>query len=439
LKLTPATADAVELAARVVDEPVALLASDAGVAAKLFNLADRRRGPLNDCMIAATALRMDASIATTNRLPSALTGPILLRVDHPRCGIHASSELFGRAAHMPEYTRRSRRSLIVWFAFIGFVAAVMLAAPFLVAAQPPQKLFRVAHLSVGGRTPDGAPPRPLREALRGLGYIEGQNVAYESRFAEGKVERLPALAAELVRLKVDVIVAQGGPATQAAKQATSTIPIVMAPAAADAVATGLIASLARPGANVTGLTDQSVQLSAKRMELLKEAVPKAAVIAVLWNESDDGMTLRYRAIEKAARILNVEVQALGLRQPDDFDVAFSTMTRRRPDAMFLVADALTMMNRKRLVEFAATQRIPAMYEYNVIVSEGGLMSYGPSFEDSFRQAALYIDRIFRGAKPGDLPAEQPMKYYLTVNRKTAATLGLTLPASVLVRADQVIE
>jgi putative ABC transport system substrate-binding protein len=315
----------------------------------------------------------------------------------------------------------------------------MLAAPFLAAAQPPQKVFRVGHLAAGGRTPDGAPPGPLREGLQGLGYVEGRNVAYEARFAEGKMERLPELAAELVRLKVDVIVAQGGLAAAAAKQASSTTPIVISPASGDAVAVGLIASLARPGGNVTGLSDESVHLSAKRMELLKEAVPKAARIAVLWNANDQGMTLRYREIEKAARILQVEVQALGVREPDDFAVAFSTMTRRRPDAMFLVADALTNLNRTRVIEFAATHRIPAMYEFSFIVRDGGLMSYGPSAEDSFRQAALYIDRIFKGAKPADLPAEQPTRYYLTVNLKTAAMLGLTIPPSLLVRADEVIQ
>jgi ABC-type uncharacterized transport system substrate-binding protein len=340
---------------------------------------------------------------------------------------------------MPDHTRLGPRWLIVRFAFIVSVALGMLAAPFLAAPQPSQKVFRVGHLAAGGRTPDGAPPGPLREGLRGLGYVEGQNVAYEARFAEGKAERLPGLAADLVRLKIDVIVAQGGLAAVAAKQATSTIPIVMAPASGDAVAAGLIASLARPGGNVTGLTDESIQLSAKRMELLKEAVPKAALIAVLWNANDQGMTLRYREIEKAARILHVDVQAFGVREPDDFAVAFSTMTRRRPDAMFLVADALTTMNRKQLIEFAATHRIPAMYEFSFIVRDGGLMSYGPSFEDGFRQAALYIDRILKGAKPADLPAEQPTRYYLGVNLKTAATLGLPIPQSLLLRADEVIQ
>ena len=315
----------------------------------------------------------------------------------------------------------------------------MLADPFLAVSQPAPKAFRVGHLAAGERTPDGSLPRPLREGLKALGYVEGQNVVYEVRFAEGRMERLPGLAAELVRLKVDVLVAQGGLAAVAAKEATSTIPIVLAPAAGDAVATGLIASLARPGGNVTGLTDESVQLSGKRMELLKEAVPKAARIAVLWNTNDQGMTLRYREIEKAARILHVEVQALAVREPNDFDVAFSTMRRRRPDAIFLVADALTTMNRKRIIDFAATQRIPAMYEFDFIVRDGGLLSYGPSQEESYRQAALYIDRILKGAKPADLPAQQPTRYSLADNLKTAATLGLTIPPSLLGRTDEVVQ
>jgi ABC-type uncharacterized transport system substrate-binding protein len=335
---------------------------------------------------------------------------------------------------------RSRLSrLITRLPLVALVSVGLLAVPFLAASQPAQKVFRVAYLSAAGRTPDGAPPRAFRETLRGLGYVEGQNITYEARFAEAKFERLPEMAAELVRLKVDVLVTQGGAATVAAKQATSTIPIVMSLASGDAVATGMIASLARPGQNITGLTDESIQLSAKRMELLKEAVPKATRIAVLWNANDQGMTLRYREIEKAARILHVEVQALGVREPDDFDGAFSTMARQRPDAMFLVADALTNLNRKRFIEFAATQRIPAMYETYLLVRDGGLMSYGPNFEDSFRQAALYVDRILKGAKPADLPAQQPTTYVLAVNLKTAATLGLTIPPSLLLRANEVVQ
>lgn len=324
-------------------------------------------------------------------------------------------------------------------AFIVCLTLGMLAVPPLAVSQAPQKVVRVGYLGVGGRTPDGAPPGPLREALRALGYIEGQSVAYEARFAEGKLERLPELAAELVRIPVDVIVATGGPATATARQATATIPIVMAPAAGDAVAAGWIASLARPGGNVTGLTDESVQLSAKRMQLLKEAVPQAERIAVLWDANDPGMTLRYREIEKAARLLHVEVQALAVREPEDFANAFSTMTRRRPDAIFLVSNVLTNMNRRRVIEFATTHRIPAMYEYSLYVRDGGLMSYGPNFEDGFRLAARYIDRIVRGAKPADLPAEQPTQYYLAVNLKTAATLGLTFPPSLVLRTDEVVQ
>jgi len=339
---------------------------------------------------------------------------------------------------MLTHTHSGLRGFIVRFALITSVGLGILTHPFLAIAQPPPKVVHIGYLGVGGRTPDGAPPGVLREGLRDLGYINGQNVAYEARFAEGKAERLPGLAAELVGLKVDVIVATGGPATAAASQATATIPIVMAPAAGDAVALGWIASLPRPGRNVTGLTDESVQLSAKRMELLKEAVPQAALIAVLWDANDPGMTLRYREIEKAARLLRVEVQALGVREPEDFAGAFATMTRRRPDAIFLVSDVLTNMNRKRVIEFATTHRIPAMYEYSLYVRDGGLMSYGPSFEDGFRLAARYIDRLVKGAKPADLPAEQPTQYYLAVNLTTAATLGLTFPPSLVIRTDEVV-
>ncbi|HJU74891.1 MAG TPA: ABC transporter substrate-binding protein [Gemmatimonadaceae bacterium] len=307
------------------------------------------------------------------------------------------------------------------------------------AAQSASKVFRVGHLAAPGRTPDGAPPRALREALREFGYVEGRNVVYESRFAEGKFERLPDLAAELVRLKVDVIVAQGGKSTEAARRATTTIPIVMAPASGDAVAVGWIATLARPGANITGLSDESIELSSKRMELLKEAVPNAALIAILWNEADYGMTLRYREIEKAARALRVEVQAIGMRGPEDFATAFATMSRRRPDAMFLIADALTNINRKQFVDFAAANGIPAMYESSLLVREGGLMSYGSNLDDEFREAARYIDRIFKGVKPADLPAVQPTRYSLVINRKTANALGLAIAPALLLRADQIVE
>ena len=302
-----------------------------------------------------------------------------------------------------------------------------------------QKIFRVGVLAAGGRTPDGGPPAPLRDGLRELGYVEAKNVTYETRFAEGKPERLPAFAEELVRLKVDAIVAQGWMAQFAAKQATSVIPIVGAPAAGDLVATGLITSLARPGGNLTGLSDDSLPLSAKRMELLKEAVPKAALMAVLWNADDRGMTLRSQEIEKAARILKVDVKAIGVRTAEDLPTAFSEISRHRPDAVFVVGDALTAMNRKSIIDFMTQQRIPAMYEFSSHVNDGGLLSYGPNPVEMTRKAAVYLDKIFKGAKPADLPAELPTRYYLTVNLKAAEAIGLTIPPVLLLRADSVVK
>jgi putative ABC transport system substrate-binding protein len=322
--------------------------------------------------------------------------------------------------------------------FISAVTLSLLTSPLATEAQQAGKVWRIGFLAGGARTSDGGPPAALRQALVELGYVDGKTVTYVGRWAEAKRVRLPGLVAELVDLKADVIVTLGGPAAEAAKEATSTIPIVFA-SPGDAVGIGLIASLARPGGNITGITDQATELSAKRLELLKEAVPKASRIAVLWNADDRAMTLRYREIERAARILRVAVQPLGVREPDDFDVAFSAMTRDRPDALFLVTDALTTLNRKRVVDFAAAHRIPAMYESGFPVRDGGLMSYGANPDDIFRRAAVYVDRILKGAKPGELPVEQPTRYYLLLNIKTAKTLGLTIPPSLLLRADEVIQ
>jgi putative ABC transport system substrate-binding protein len=323
-------------------------------------------------------------------------------------------------------------------AFLGTLVGGFLTIPLAAEAQRGGKVWRVGFLAGGVRPPDAAPPLALRQALQELGYIEGRNVSYLGRWADAKQDRLPGLAVELVSLKVDVTVTFGGPAAEAAKAATSTIPIVIA-SPGDAVGLGLIASLARPGGNITGITDRATELSAKRLELLKEAVPKASRIAVLWNANNRSMTLRYQEIERAARILRVVVQPLGVREPDDFDVAFSEMTRGRPDALFLVTDALTTLNRKRVLDFAAAHRIPAMYEFGFLVRDGGLMSYGANLDDIFRRAAVYIDRIFKGAKPAELPVEQPTRYYLLVNLKTAKALGLTIPQSLLARADEVIQ
>jgi putative ABC transport system substrate-binding protein len=313
------------------------------------------------------------------------------------------------------------------------------AVPRAASSQPAETVYLVGLLAGGGAPLDGTLPASLRQALRDLGYVEGKNIAYTGRWADAKLERLPELAAELVKLKVDAIVTAGGPATETAKKATTTIPIVMGGPAGDAVAMGVVASLARPGGNVTGLSDDAGPLSAKRMEILKEAVPKANRIAILWNAGDNAMTLRSREIDKAARMLHVTVQPLGVREPSDFATAFDAMTRERPDALFLVADALTGLNRKRVIDFAEMHRIPAMYETGFYVQSGGLMSYGPNLDDGFRVVARHLDRIFKGAKPGDLPVEQPTRYYLAINLKTAKALGLTVPQAILLRADEVIE
>lgn len=319
-------------------------------------------------------------------------------------------------------------------------AGVLLAGPAPISgmAQQQGKTWRIGFLQGGARPANGLPPLALREGLAGLGYVAGTNLVYEGRWAEGQFDRLPALAADLVQLRVDAIVVTGWPATQSVKRATSTIPIVSA-GVGDAVESGLAASLARPGANLTGMSDVEIELSSKRLQLLKETFPKASRIAVLWNQDDVGMTLRYRKIDAAAHSLGVNVQALGVREPDDFEGAFSAMKRARPDALFLVTDALTSLNRKRVIEFAAAQRIPAMYEFSSYVLDGGLMSYGSNPEESFRRAAYFVDRILKGAKPGDLPMEQPTRYYLHINLATAKALGLTIPQSVVLRADKVIE
>ncbi|MEJ7667572.1 MAG: ABC transporter substrate-binding protein [Casimicrobiaceae bacterium] len=321
--------------------------------------------------------------------------------------------------------------------FLFAIGGGLLGVPLAATAQSVDRVWRVGFLSNGSRPPDGAPPAALRQALHDLGYVDGKNLTYTSRWAETMSDRLPTFAAELAGLKMDVIVALGAPATEAAKDATATIPIVIT-GAGDAAATGLVASLARPGGNVTGITEQAAELSAKRLELLKAVMPSASRIAVLWNAGDRAMTHRYQEVERAAGVLRVTIQALGVREPDDFDRAFTAMTHERPDALLLVTDALTTVNRKRVLDFAAKHRMPAMYERSLYVRDGGLMSYGPIADDSLRRVAVYIDRIFKGAKPVDLPVEQPTRFELVINLKTAKALGLTIPQSLLLRADEVI-
>jgi putative ABC transport system substrate-binding protein len=318
------------------------------------------------------------------------------------------------------------------------VGASLLAAPFASRAQKPVKVWRIGLLANGARPPDGAPPAAFRQALEELGYVEGKNVTYAGRWSETKFERLPGLAAELVGLGVDLMLTTGAPAAEAAKAATSTIPIVVV-VPGDAAATGLVASLARPGGNITGISDPATELSAKRLGLLKEAVPSATRVAVMWNANDRAMTLRYSEVERAARVLHVTVEPLGVRGPEDIDGALSTMTRERPDALFLVADSLTIVNRKRIIDFAATHHIPAMYEISLYVRDGGLMAYGPNMDDMYRRAATYVDRILKGAKPGELPVELPTKFEFVIDLKTAKALGLTISQPLLLRADEVIQ
>lgn len=311
------------------------------------------------------------------------------------------------------------------------------SAPFAAKAQQAGKVWRIGFLG-GIPTPDGTVLPPLRKALQALGYVEGKNVVYEGRWSRARSERLPGLAAELLAQKVDLIVTQGAPAAAAAKQASTLIPIISI-GGGDVVETGLVASLARPGGNITGVSDPATTLSAKRLEILKEVVPAAKRVAVLWNADDNAMTLRYRQIERAAQVLRVSVEPLGVREPDDFDVALAAMNRTRPDALMMVADALTNLNRKRVLDYAAKNRIPAMYEQGAVVEAGGLMSYGAGADDVIKLAAEYVAKVLKGAKPGELPVQQPNRYYFVVNLKTAKTLGITIPQAVLLRADQVIE
>jgi putative ABC transport system substrate-binding protein len=301
-------------------------------------------------------------------------------------------------------------------------------------AQSATKTYRIGVLAPGCHPPSSTVDI-LMQSLRDLGYVEGQNVVFEWRYSEGKAERFPNLAAELVGLHVDLIVTISTPAALAAKQATQTIPIVMA-YVADPVGAGLVTGLAQPGGNLTGVSDMATELSAKRLELLKEAVPTLSRVAVLWNAADPGMVLRFREIEAAAQSLGVTLQSLEVRSPNDFEPAFATIVRERPDALFVVAEVLTLTHRCRVLDFAATHRLPAMYEFGVFVQDGGFMAYGPKLTDTFQRSAYHVDRILQGAKPANLPVEQPMRFELAINLKTAKALGLTVPPTLLMQADQ---
>ncbi|MGH7772698.1 MAG: ABC transporter substrate-binding protein, partial [Candidatus Binatia bacterium] len=296
---------------------------------------------------------------------------------------------------------------------------------------------RIGYLSAG---PSGPSPNieGFREGLRALGYVEGQNIAIEYRYAAGRDDRLADLAAELVRLKVDLIVTDSSPAARAAQKATKTIPIVMA-ASGDPIGTGLIASLSRPGGNITGLTHLSPELSGKRLELLKEVVPKASRVAILWNAANPDKVSDFRETEAAARALRVQLQSLEVRGAEDFDKAFAAATSGRAHALITLSDPLTGSRGRRILDFALKNRLPAMYGERGFVDAGGLMSYGHIPADLHRRAATFVDKILKGTKPADLPVEQPVKFEFVINLKTAKQIGLTIPPNVLVRADKVIK
>jgi putative tryptophan/tyrosine transport system substrate-binding protein len=279
---------------------------------------------------------------------------------------------------------------------------------------------------------------PFRDGLRALGYEEGRNIVIEYRWAEGKYERFPALTAELIALKVDAIVTAGTPASLAVKNATTTIPLVMV-AVGDPVATGLVASLARPGGNITGLTSISSEMEGKRLELLREVVPKVSHIAVLWNAASPIQVIEEGEVRAAAGVLGIKMLSLGVRTREEIDDALATIIRERPDALLVLADRLFLHHRTRIMDFAAQERLPGVHAYRELVEAGGLMSYGPSYADMHRRAAAYVDKILKGAKPADLPVERPVKFELVVNLKAATELGLDVPPTLLGRADEVIE
>jgi putative ABC transport system substrate-binding protein len=315
------------------------------------------------------------------------------------------------------------------------LCAMLLAPCSLAEAQQPGKIPRLGILDSGTVSTSSGRIEAFRQGLRQLGYIEGQNITIDYRYAEGRNERLPELAGELARLKTDVLVAAGGNSTtRALKQASKTIPIVMT-SGSDAVDGGLVSSLARPGGNVTCLTSLYDDLSGKRLELLKETVPKLSRVAVLW----EGGGNQWRAIQAAARELLLQVHSMEIRSADDFEAAFKDAIKARSGALTVTAGTLFSANQKRIADLAIRNRLPAMFATEQYVAVGGLMYYGANTSDLYRRAAIFVDKILKGTKPADLPVEQPMKFEFVINLKTAKLIGLTIPPNVLARADKVIK
>ena len=318
------------------------------------------------------------------------------------------------------------------------VVAVLLAVGVIADAQQPKKLPRIGFLSAASSSAISARVEAFRQGLRELGYADGKNILIEWRFAEGKSDRLPSLAAELVRLKVDVIVAEAPTSTRSAKQATVTIPIVMM-FDDDPVGSGFVASLARPGGNITGLSTLSPEISGKQLELLKEIVPKLSRVGVLGDVTRPGIPQELREINVAADAFRVQVQYLEVRGSKDIKIAFRAAIKERVDAVLVLGSPVLTSERKQVVELAVKSRLPAIYAREEPVEDGGLMSYGVSIADLSRRAATYVDEILKGAKPADLAVEQPKNFELIINLKAAKQIGLTIPSNVLARADRVIK
>ena len=323
--------------------------------------------------------------------------------------------------------------------FMTLLGGAAAAWPLAAQAQQAGKVSTIGYLGSTTRSVDSQQRQPaFVERLRELGWIEGRNVAIEHRWAEGRSERFTEIAAEFVRLNVEIIITDGTPAIAAAKRATPITPIVFA-AAGDPVATGLVASLARPGNNVTGMSLMSSELGAKRLELLGEVLPRLSRVAVLWNVDNPYSMLVFKITQGAGRTMGIEVRSLDVRGPDDFDTAFEAARGLHPDALITVEDPVTLVHRTPIAEFTAREKLPSLHGIREFVTAGGLMSYGASLLDLFRRAGSFVDKVLRGAKPSDLPIQQPTKFEMVINLKTATALGLTIPPTLLATADEVIE
>ncbi|OFZ84212.1 MAG: hypothetical protein A2W21_01385 [Betaproteobacteria bacterium RBG_16_66_20] len=320
---------------------------------------------------------------------------------------------------------------------IAALAALAAALP-LARAQQSVKIFRIGLLSPFSPSAAAAWHEAFRQGLRDLGWVEGKNIGIEYRFAEGRNDRIPDLAADVVRLKVDIIVADTTSSALAAKKATRAIPIVVA-SGGDTVASGLVDSLARPGGNVTGLDQISPELGGKRLQLLKEITPKLSRVGVLWNPQSQASALNWKELQRPARQLGIQLHSMEVRSAGGLDKAFEGATRSRIDAVAIMPDPVFVTNLERIAELAAQHRLPSIFHLGEFAYAGGLLAFGPDRADLFRRAATYVDKIFKGAKPGELPVEQPTKFELVINMKTAKALGVAIPRTVLLRADRVIE